>query len=124
MLLTIRFGPATMIMFLIVLFAVSGPTSCEHEQKMKQNIITRKIRTFNVARTSAAPIDTSAGNDEIIDERTHICRESALAFYESCFKLSIEWQETAANSEFLSSFWEACSKLTIANFRLCVLSDN
>ena len=118
------FGPSKAIIFLIVLLAVSLPKSFEHEHNQRQNIITRKIRATRLAQSSTIPFDISAGNHEIFEKRMHICRESALAFYESCFQMSSELHVTAANGEFLRSFWEACSKLTISNFRLCLLSDN
>ena len=118
------FEPSKAIIFLIFLLAVSLPKSFEHEHNQRQNIITRKIRATRLAQNSAIHFDISSGKNELFDKRTHNCRESAHAFYESCFQMSSELHVTAANDEFLRSFWEACSKLTISNFRLCLLSEN
>lgn len=128
MLLFLSSETSRLIIFLMILSTLSLSMHL-HQRRLQQsqNTIPNRFSTFLYFLNSTIDFDSNRPTAFIPDnfqERTHFCRENALAFYESCFQLSIKILEPEKNRAFVKSFWAVCSKLSLTKFNRCLTAGN
>lgn len=111
------------LIILTIFLVATLPKSYQHPQHQNRDNISRQDSASRFASKSDSPLDELEHSEHVSHEQTHRCRESSLAFYESCFQMSSELQGTTVNLEFITGFWEACSKLAVSNFKMCLISE-
>lgn len=119
----ISFGFSAKMFIVIIVIVSSFTKSFQHQPYQKHNIFTRQVRSSHQAPNPGTNLNVVAHTNEFSQQNRDTCRESALAFYESCFNMSSNLFETDSNQEFIIGFLEACLKITISNFKTCISAD-